>query len=332
MPIVDVHSHLGTHGLWQARHLADILSYHWVKVELARAAGHTFAEDLEPDDFVQQALPFIPAIRNTVNHYALMGILRDLYGLADRTLTAENWRAVDEAVRAHHQEAGWFDQVLDRARIARMAVAYNEGKPNPEAEFIPYENGEYLYAVDTVAYLRKIVGQDAPLPQTPEELQAAIASRIDGLARDQHIRALHVCPYPSERYPGWSYRPGGLPGAGRAATATPRRDSLARGAAPAHQLLRRGHLGRCRQAPPGDPDVPRLDVASGENTNEPSNISYWDPDFLQTHTRCSPSTPTRSMTSFWARASPATRRQCWPGPTLMSSSAAPGGTPFPPPR
>lgn len=286
MPIVDVHSHLGAHGLWQARHLADILSYHWVQVELARAAGHTFPRDPDPNDYVQQALPFIPAIRNTVNHYALMGILRDLYGLADRTLTADNWRAVDEAVRAHHQDTAWFGHVLDRAGIARIAVAYNEGKPNPEAPFIPYENGEYLYAVDRVAYLHKIVGQDAALPQTPEELQAAIASRIDGLARDQHIRALHVCPYPSDRYPGWSFRPGDASQVQVALQRLLRNEALS-------PQERRQLISFSAEAASGAAGKHRLVIQmfhgsmwhTDENTNEPSNISYWDPEFLQTHTQ-----------------------------------------------
>ena len=36
---------------------------------------------------------YFPAIRNTSNHYCLMGMLRDLYGFDARTLTPENWRA-----------------------------------------------------------------------------------------------------------------------------------------------------------------------------------------------------------------------------------------------
>jgi len=284
--IADVHSHLGTGRLWQARNLADILSYHWVQVELARAAGRRLVRDpQDPEGFIRQALPFMPLIRNTVNHYALTGILRDLYGFTERMLTEQNWRTVDEAVRAHNEKPGWFNQVLQRAGIAKVGVCHREGKPNPEVDFIPYEYGEYLYAVDSVGCLRQIVGPDAPLPQTPEELQAAIALKIDTLAREQHVRALHVCPYPSDRYPGWSFRPQDPTRVHAALKRLLREEILT----PEERRTLISFSAEATSAAAGNHRIV-LQMFHGsiahtdENTNQPSNLSYWDPDFLQTHT------------------------------------------------
>ena len=286
MPIVDVHSHLGTGRLWQARNLADILSYHWVQVELARAAGHRLNWDpQDPEGFIRQALPFVPLIRNTVNHYALMGILRDLYGLTDRMLTAKNWRAVDAAVRAHSEEPDWFNRVLRRAGMAKVGVCYREGQPNAEVDFIPYEYGEPLYAVDSVGCLRQAVGPDAALPQTPDELHVAISSRIDMLARDQHVRALHICPYPSDRYPGWSFRPQDATRVQAALKRLLREEILT----PEERRTLISFSAEATSAAAGKHRMV-LQMFHGsmwhtsENTNEPSNLSYWDPDFLQTHT------------------------------------------------
>jgi hypothetical protein len=37
MPVVDVHTHLGMFGRYQARNFADIVAYHWLGLELIRA-------------------------------------------------------------------------------------------------------------------------------------------------------------------------------------------------------------------------------------------------------------------------------------------------------
>ena len=105
MSVADVHTHLGSFGLRQARNLADIVSYHWLAVELARAAGRKFQSDprADPIGCVREVLPYFPDVRNTVNHYTFMGILRVLYGITDRTLTEENWECADDMV-----SGGWW--------------------------------------------------------------------------------------------------------------------------------------------------------------------------------------------------------------------------------
>lgn len=286
LPVVDVHTHLGTGGLWQARHLADLVSYHWVHVELARAAGGRFSANPhdDPEGFMAQTIPHFPAIRNTVNHYALIGILRDLYGFQGRTLTADNWRAADEAVRAHASDPTWFDAVLRKAGIEGVAVCFRQGRPTGSARFVPYENGEYLYAVDSVECLRQIAEQDGLIPRTPGELEERISERIAWLAGEHRVRALHVCPYPSDEYPGWSYEPGDARELGAALARlldgrklSPRErrvlisfsaDATARAAGCHGAVIQmfHGSIAHTRML-----------------AHVVSNISYWDPQFLQSH-------------------------------------------------
>jgi hypothetical protein len=204
MPAADVHSHLGTGRVRQARTLADIVSYHWLSVELARAKRTRIEADPvgDPGGYVREVLPFFPAIRNTVNHYAFMGMLRDLYGIEDRTLTPANWERADAAVRQHAGDAGWIKSVLDRARVERITVCIQDGMPDSSSRYVPYVYGEFLFAPTSLNAIRAIAGEGNELPQTPDELAAAIGKRVDQLVADQQIRALHVW------YRGtWSYAP-----------------------------------------------------------------------------------------------------------------------------
>ena len=287
LPIVDVHTHLGTRGMWRARTLADLVSYHWVHVELTRAAGHRFGADpqSDPDGFMREALPHFGTIRNTVNHYALMGILRDLYGLKERTLDETNWRAVDEAVRGQADNAQWFDGVLQRAGIEALAVCFREGSPGCRTAFIPYENGEYLYAVDSMACVRQIVGPDGALPQRAEELGDRIARRVAWLATECGVRALHVCPYPTDEYPGWSYCRGE---AGEAILALQHLHSGQR-LSPQERRALIDYTARATSSAAGEHGIVMqmfhgsVSHAQHRGRYLVPNVSYCDPAFLQTH-------------------------------------------------
>jgi len=103
-------------------------------------------------------LPHFPAVRNTANHYAFMGILRDLYGITDRTLTGENWQLADEMVRSHAGDPGWVRTVLDRARAERVIFPTQDGPPDPSPRYVPYESAEYLFSLRTPEQLRAIAG------------------------------------------------------------------------------------------------------------------------------------------------------------------------------
>lgn len=203
MRVADVHSHLGGGGRRQARTLADIVSYHWLSKELERAKGRAIAADPrhDPDGYLREVAPLFPAIRNTVNHYAFLGILRDLYGFEARTLTPANWQRADEAVRAHADDPSWLPAVLDRARIDRVLVAHKDGMPDDSERYAAYEYGEPICSVQSFEPLRAWPGCRDGLPRTPDALRAAVNQRVDRLVAEKRVRALHIWA------PGtWQYR------------------------------------------------------------------------------------------------------------------------------
>ena len=194
LKVVDVHSHLGTSGMWKAKTLAHLVSYHWLSVELARAKGAPVEADAgqDPEGYVREVLPYFPAIRNTSNHYAVMAVLRDLYGLEGRTLTEDNWRAVDAKIRETAEDAGWFVEALDRANIAKVLVLHSDpGMPHPSGRCVPYEMGEPMFVFERPSDAKRIFGKTAEPPATLEGLVDGIRKRIGWLATERNIRALH---------------------------------------------------------------------------------------------------------------------------------------------
>ena len=193
IPAVDIHSHLGAHGICHARTLADLVSYHWVHLELARAAGRQILCNpaTAPGAYMEEVLPYFPCVCNTVNHYALMGMLRDLYGIKAHTLTARNWRRADEAVRARAGDAGWMDAVLDAYRVERVGIHYIDGIPPDSKRYVPYAYANYLYTPESRHDLARIRHEKNAVPQTTEELESAIWHEVKLLAFEYGIRALH---------------------------------------------------------------------------------------------------------------------------------------------
>ena len=91
--MIDIHTHLGGEGIRQAQTLADIVSYHWVHLELVRAGADISNLNItaNPNEYLNTIIPFFPAIKNTSNHWCLMKMLKDLYGFKERTLNFDNW-------------------------------------------------------------------------------------------------------------------------------------------------------------------------------------------------------------------------------------------------
>ena len=201
IPVVDVHTHLGRN--WQARHLADIVSYHWLEVELTRAAGGPFEADPQedPEGYIREVLPHFPAVRNTSNHYACMHMLTDLYGLKDRTLTEGNWGAVDEAIREKAGDRSWVEEVTNRARIKKV-MALPQNVPEPRQRFVPYAYGERFFDIHSPGDIEKLADEHKPVAGDSEQLRGQIQSDIRRTVREQDINALHVWPRES-----WEYVP-----------------------------------------------------------------------------------------------------------------------------
>lgn len=199
IPVIDIHAHLGTGGMWQARDLTDILFYHWLGTELQNAGcprevcSPSRNDDgqprIEPWERVKQAVPYCACIRNTSNYWAFSGILRDLYDI-EGGLTEGNALRVYDAVAEKAADPSWELEVLRRARIEKATVAHN-CVPRDPTPYVPYVSAEPIYGIglrspDT---LEKTIGRRV---ESAEELKDSIVTTIESLAMDPGIRALHV--------------------------------------------------------------------------------------------------------------------------------------------
>jgi hypothetical protein len=195
MKLFDVHTHLGSEGRpRQARNLAHIVSYHWMNLELIRA-GATTPHDghpKSPDDHMKAVAPYFSQLRNTSNHYCLIGMLRDLYGFTERTITPDNWKELDKKVQEHANDPSWISHVLDKANIKRLSVAYKDGMPDESDRFVPYHYGEYLFAPSTTLRLNDLGEITNETLTTTTALRAAIEREIDKLANEHGVRLLHI--------------------------------------------------------------------------------------------------------------------------------------------
>ncbi len=195
LKVIDVHSHLGGKGIWKAKDLAHLVSYHWLNVELVRAKGGPLEADpwRDPEGYMREVVPYFPAIRNTVNHYALMAMLRDLYDYEGRTLTEDTWREVDARVRTAAEDPDRFVKVLDTSNIDRVFVNHDDpGMPHPSGRCVPYAYGEPMFAFEHPSQAEGIFGEGAEPPATLEEFTDAIRGHIGRLAVERKVRALHV--------------------------------------------------------------------------------------------------------------------------------------------
>jgi hypothetical protein len=92
--------------------------------------------------------------------------------------------------------------VLDRAHVERILVAIKDGMPDDTPRYVPYDYGEPLYATRSLEPFEHWTDLGISVPTTPNELVAAIETRLEWLAAENSVRALHVWA------PGtWNYRP-----------------------------------------------------------------------------------------------------------------------------
>ena len=294
MPVADVHTHLGYGGRRQAATLADLAAYHWLHTELIRAGAPLSAAEARenPDAYVEKAAPFFAHIRNTSNHYCFAGMLRDLYGLRDRTLTPANWRAVDAAVRAHAGDPSWIAAVLDRANVRKVAVSLGDGRPDASDRYWLYEYGEGLFA--PILHRPPGDGKKGPaFPADPAELAESIARGVRALAAEKGVRTFHVWIRDT-----WSYQP---------------YDETEIAA-----LMRRAHDGDALREDEENRLVSfsadRLAQAAGEHRmtiqlfhgmwryggpkDPPCVASFWNPDFLRGLMRYAPRHPATQFDVF----------------------------------
>ena len=139
MPILDAHTHLNG-GKLAARGLHDILLYHMLVSDLYGAGCPSGArltefpnwpDQTEAHSRIEEALPYLPHIRNTSMAWGLRMILRDLYDW-EAPLTADNWRRLDGLIRERADDTPWAHSVLDRAHIQRTCAELARRGPGDE--------------------------------------------------------------------------------------------------------------------------------------------------------------------------------------------------------
>ena len=129
IPILDIHTHL-VGGRLGARGLHDVLLYHMVISDLYSAGCPNGARltqfpgwptDKEAHQRIEEALPFLPHIRNTSSFWGVRTILRELYGWSEE-ITKNNWRKLDALIRERADDRAWHHSVLDRLNIRRTGT------------------------------------------------------------------------------------------------------------------------------------------------------------------------------------------------------------------
>jgi hypothetical protein len=129
IPTLDIHTHL-VGGKLGARGLHDVLLYHMVISDLY-AAGCTnggrltqypsWPDHRETTERIEEALPFLPHIRNTSSSWGVRLILQDLYQWR-QPICADNWRKLDSMIRERADDRTWHYSILDRLNIRRTGT------------------------------------------------------------------------------------------------------------------------------------------------------------------------------------------------------------------
>jgi len=195
LPVIDIHTHIGGEGIRQARTLADIVSYHWVNLELIRAGARISGIDVSknPNEYITAVLPFFNEIKNTANHWCLMKVLKDLYGFEERTLTEDNWKPLDVKVRESAEDKNRVKKILEKGKIAKITVPFRDGMPYDSDQFIPYEYGEYLFAPTMPSRLMDLAESNSGrIPESIDELANFIETRMKWLKEKENVRVFHL--------------------------------------------------------------------------------------------------------------------------------------------
>ncbi|MHB8970080.1 MAG: hypothetical protein ACYC3X_17330 [Pirellulaceae bacterium] len=222
IPVLDVHTHL-VGGRLGASGLHDALLYHMVISDLYAAgcpSGNRLSQypdwptRAEAHARIEEAIPYLPLIRNTSSYWGFQLIAQDLYGWTD-PLTADNWRQLDDRIRERADDRRWHHELLDQLKIVRTGTEIARRGTGADDERLQYalewgfftrcQWGEF----DTALYeLERCWGKtpESPAPigtgarpatdrtiRTLDDVRAAVQHYVDSIPYDQILAtATHI--------------------------------------------------------------------------------------------------------------------------------------------
>lgn len=127
-----------------ARGLDDILLYHMVNTELysaGSASGGRVIEDRDEEEAekrLEEAVPYIPFIRNTPLYHTVRTILKDLYDWSDE-ITAENWRSLHARIKnSNKDDKARARETLDRCKIVKTGTELSRRADGRDDDIFDY--------------------------------------------------------------------------------------------------------------------------------------------------------------------------------------------------
>jgi hypothetical protein len=126
VPLLDIHTHLDAAHL-TARGLHDVLLYHMVVSDLGSAGCPNRARlsedpsEAEAQARLTEAIPYVPAIRNTSGFWGVRIILRDLYGWRE-PIRPDNWGRLHAIIRERTSDGEWAREIMRRAGVRRAST------------------------------------------------------------------------------------------------------------------------------------------------------------------------------------------------------------------
>ncbi len=204
IPRFDVHTHL-VGGRLGARGLHDILLYHMVVSDLYAAGCPSGArltqypswpEPAEAQRRIEEALPYLPRIRNTSCAWMLRTILRDLYAW-DEPITPDNWRRLDAMVRGRADDRAWHHAIFDRLHIRRTCAEHARRGTGEDDARLQYSLEWALFTrcqwgeFDTALYELEHCWGRRPEPPSPIGGQRPASDRVICRLDDVHAAIQH---------------------------------------------------------------------------------------------------------------------------------------------
>jgi hypothetical protein len=222
VPVLDAHTHL-VDGHLGAQGLHDILLYHMAVSDLY-AAGCPSGARLtqypgwptveEAHGRIEEALPYLPLVRNTAISWGIRIILGDLYDWRV-PVDADNWWKLDGMIRERAGDRSWQREVMQRAGINRFSTELARREDGADDDILHYslewafftrtQWGEF----DTALYeLERCWGKspDSPMPigsggrppterviRSLEDVHAAVEHYVSAMPADRLLSmATHI--------------------------------------------------------------------------------------------------------------------------------------------